>query len=225
VKAYAVPNLVADVAGLIDAAGKRSTVLIGHDWGGAIGWQFVLQAVRPVERFVVLNMPHPALFLNNLFRFPQILRSWYIFFFQVPWLPEWLLGLRGAEAIGKAFRDMAVNKGRFSDEVLEVYRRQALQAGALTAMVNYYRALVHNLPTWGDLRAMKRKILPVPTLMIWGERDSALGKQLTYGTDRLVRDLTLRYVRDASHWVQQDAPDTVNAMMEAWLLGQPVPHA
>ena len=86
VRDYALPHLLADVAGLIDAAGKRSTVLIGHDWGGAIGWQFVLQSIRPVERFIVLNMPHPALFLKRLFRYPQILRSWYIFFFQIPWV-------------------------------------------------------------------------------------------------------------------------------------------
>jgi pimeloyl-ACP methyl ester carboxylesterase len=222
---YAMPNLLADVAGLIDAAGKHSTVLVGHDWGGAIGWQFVLQSVRPVERFIVLNVPHPALFLKRWFRFPQILRSWYIFFFQVPWLPEWVFRARGAKAVGDAFRNMAVDKSRFLDEVLDVYRRQVLQPGALTAMINYYRALLRNLPTRRDVRHVKRTIVEVPTLMIWGERDSALGKELTYGTDKLVRDFTLRYVPDVSHWVQQEAPETVNAMIEAWLTGRAVPYA
>ena len=128
VEDYAMPNLLADVAGLIDAAGKHSTVLVGHDWGAAIGWQFVLQSIRAVERLIVLNMPHPALFLKRLFRYPQILRSWYIFFFQIPWLPEWMFRLRGAKAIGAVFRDMAVDKSRFPDEVLDVYRRQVLLA-------------------------------------------------------------------------------------------------
>jgi pimeloyl-ACP methyl ester carboxylesterase len=225
VRDYGMPNLLADVAGLIDAAGKRSTVLIGHDWGGAIGWNLVLQRVRPVERFIVLNLPHPVLFFKRLFRFPQVLRSWYIFFFQIPWVPEWLLRGRGAKAIGNAFRAMAVDKSRFPDEVLNFYRRQALQPGALTAMINYYRALVRDPPTRRKLRHMERAILGVPTLMIWGERDRALGKELTYGTDKLVRDFTLRYVPDVSHWVQQEAPETVNAMIDAWLTGGPVPYA
>jgi pimeloyl-ACP methyl ester carboxylesterase len=225
VRDYAMANLLEDTAGLIDAAGKRATLLIGHDWGGAIAWQFVLQAVRPVERFIALNIPHPALFLKRLFRLPQLLRSWYLFFFQVPWLPEWLLRLRGAKAIGAAFRDMAVDKGRFPDEVLEVYRRQALQPGALTAMINYYRALLRDFPTGRERHARVRWLLDVPTLMIWGECDSALGKELTYGTDKLVRDFTLRYLPDVSHWVQQEAPEAVNAMIEAWLTGGVVPHA
>jgi pimeloyl-ACP methyl ester carboxylesterase len=219
---YAMPHLLADVAGLIDAAGAQSTVLIGHDWGGIIGWNFVIWELRPVERFIVLNAPHPALFLKRWFRFPQILRSWYIFFFQLPWLPEWLFRARGARAIGNAFRDMAVDKSRFPDDVLEVYRRQALQPSALTAMINYYRAALRNLPTGRSVRALER-ILDVTTLMIWGEEDTALGKELTRGTGTLVRDLTLRYLPHVSHWVQQEAPETVNAIIEAWLGGRQVP--
>ncbi len=222
VRDYTVEHLLADVAGLIDVANKRSTVLIAHDWGGAIGWNFVLQSLRPIERFIVLNMPHPALFLKRFWHFPQILRSWYIFFFQLPWLPEWLFRLHGARAVGDAFRGMAVDKSRFPDEVLEVYRRQALEPGALTAMINYYRALFYNLPERRQLRLLERTILQVPTLMIWGEQDSALGKELTYGTEKLVRDFTVRYLPDVSHWVQQEAPETVNALIEAWLSGHMV---
>lgn len=221
---YAMRHLLADVAGLIDAAGKRSTVLIGHDWGGAIGWLFAIQAPRPIERFIVLNLPHPAIFFKRLFRFPQLLRSWYLFFFQIPALPEWLLTVDRAKAIADAFRDMAVDKSRFPDEVLDVYRASALQPGAMTAMINYYRALIRNLPRPRQ-REQTERMLEVPTLMIWGERDAALGKELTVGTDRLVRDFTLRYVPDVSHWVQQEAPETVNTMIEAWLTGCRVPFA
>lgn len=221
---YALPNLLADVAGLIDAAGKESTVLIGHDWGGALGWNLVLRSLRPIERFVVLNLPHPALFFQRLYRFPQIFRSWYLFFFQVPAIPEWLLTARGAKAIGDAFFNMAVDKNRFPPEVLDVYRRQALEPGAMTAMINYYRALFrHGLRR--HKHAEMEKPLEVPTLLIWGERDRALGKELTLGTEQLVRDFTLRYIPDVSHWVQQEAPETVNAMIEAWLTNRPVPYA
>jgi epoxide hydrolase 4 len=221
IRDYALPHLHADVAGLIDAAGKRSTLLIGHDWGGAIAWNFVLNPTRPIERFIVMNLPHPAIFFAKLFRFPQILRSWYVFFFQIPRLPEWLLTANHAKAVGDAFRNMAIDKSRFPEEVLEVYRQQALQPGAMTAMLNYYRAIVRRWPRPSQLPRTK---LDTPTLMIWGEHDTALGKELTFGTDEMVRDFTLRYLPNVSHWVQQEAPETVNAMIEAWLTGQPVPH-
>jgi pimeloyl-ACP methyl ester carboxylesterase len=221
---YAMKHLITDVAGLIDAAGKRSTLLIGHDWGGAIGWIFVLEKVRPIERYIVMNLPHPALFFRKLFRYPQILRSWYMFFFQMPLVPEWLFSLNNAQATADAFRNMAVDKSRFPEEILEVYRRNALRPGGMTAMVNYYRALMRNLPRRGQLARMDR-VLEIPTLMLWGEKDTALGKDLSYGTDQLVRDFTLRYLPNVSHWVQQEAPETVNAMMEAWLKGEVVPEA
>ncbi|MSU76916.1 MAG: alpha/beta hydrolase [Gemmataceae bacterium] len=214
---YALSHLIADVAGLIDAAGKRSTLLIGHDWGGAIAWSFVLAPLRPIERFIVMNMPHPARFVAGLFRLPQILRSWYVFFFQMPLFPEWILTVYGAKAIGDGFLNTAVDKSRFPEKVLDVYRRQALQPGAMTAMLNYYRALFRTWPRVKQMQRLEANPLETPTLMIWGERDSALGKELTLGTDKLVRDLTLHYLPNASDWVQQDAPDTVNTMIEEWL--------
>jgi len=222
---YALHHLVADVAGLIDAAGKSSTVLIAHDWGAALAWNLALRRIRPLARLIILNLPHPALFFKNLFRYPQIMRSWYIFFFQIPFLPEWLFGLNRAQAIADAFRSMAIDKSQFPDDVLEVYRQQALQPGALTAMLNWYRALMRHLPSARDASLFERTMLDVPTLLIWGEHDAALGKELTFGTEKLVRDFTLRYLPNVSHWVQQEAPETVNAMIEAWLCGQPVPYA
>lgn len=222
VRDYALDHLVDDVAGLIDASGKRSTLLVGHDWGAAIAWMFAIRRARPLARLVIMNVPHPAVFGQRLFRSRQLLRSWYVFFFQIPGLPEWLLGRQGARPVGDAFLRMAVDKSRFPDEVLEVYRANARQPGALRAMVNYYRAALRS----GAMR--DRAIttpIDVPTLMLWGERDSALGKELTYGTERYVRDLTLRYLPDVSHWVQQEAPEAVNEMLEAWLSDRPVPYA
>lgn len=209
---YAMKHLCSDVSGLIDAAGKRSTLLIGHDWGAAIAWAFALAPLRPIERLVILNVPHPRLLMRGMFRFPQILRSWYIFFFQLPVLPEAMLTAFGAKAIGDAFVNMAVDKNRFPEEVLAVYRKNALLPGAMTAMINYYRALMRHWP-----RKLPETMLETPTLMIWGEQDTALGKELSFGTEKLVRDFTLHYLPNASHWVQQDAPDEVNAILEAWL--------
>ena len=223
VEDYRMDRLTADVAGLIDAAGARSTLLVGHDWGGGIAWATALGRLRPLDRLIIMNAPHPALFVAGLLRWPQIRRSWYIFAFQLPVLPELLLRRRRAHAIAAAFRDMAVDKRRFPDGVLEAYRQQALEPGALTAMINYYRAnrTLFRRTRTGDPHPSLTGTIDVPTLMIWGEADTALGKELTYGTERLVTDLTMRYLPDVSHWVQQEAPELVNELIETWLTRVP----
>jgi len=218
VAAYAMPNLLADVAALIDAARRLGVAgpvtLIGHDWGGAIAWMFVLLQPRPIARFIVMNLPHPVRFAAGLRTLRQLRRSWYLFFFQLPWLPERLLAANHAAAIAGMFRGMAVDKSRFPRAVLEVYCKNALRPGALTAMLNYYRAMFrHSQRSSPALH----KVLEVPTLMIWGERDSALGIELTHGTEALVRDFSLHYLPGVSHWVQQEAPEAVNAIMVEWL--------
>lgn len=221
---YAIECLLDDVAGLIDAAGVRSTTLLAHDWGAVIAWYFSMRQVRPVERLVIMNVPHPGVMDRAIRTGRQLARSWYVLFFQIPRLPEAMLRARNYRAIGDAFRRMAVDKSRFPDEVLQVYRDNAAGPGALTAMLNYYRALVRG-GGGARQRALGYPKIETPTLMIWGEHDSALGKETTYGTEAFVRDLTIRYLPDASHWVQQEAPEVVNAMLEAWLTGRPVPEA
>lgn len=217
---YHIDHLVADVAALIDAAGAKNTLLMAHDWGAVIAWNFAIRKVRPLERLVIMNVPHPACMARELRTWAQRRKSWYIFFFQIPWLPERLMARRKAQAVGRAFSDMAIDKSRFPVAVTDEFRRNALEPGALTAMVNYYRAAVR-----AGEKAMNPEpgTVDVPTLMIWGEEDTALGKATTFGTDKYVSDLTLRYLPGVSHWVQQEAPETVNAMIEAWLKGQPVP--
>ena len=223
VEAYAIERLLDDVAGLIEASGCAEVTLVAHDWGGVIAWYFALRRPGALRRLAVMNFPHPACMLRELRSSPrQLLQSWYMLLFQLPWLPEALLGARGAKVLGEGFRDMAVNKARFPDAVTEVYRANAQVPGALTAMIHYYRALF-----WGGGARRQAKLgyplLAVPTLLLWGEQDRALTVETTHGTEAMVSDLTLRYIPNASHWVQQDAPDTVNAMLGAWLRGEPVP--
>ncbi|MEQ1868035.1 MAG: alpha/beta fold hydrolase [Micropepsaceae bacterium] len=217
---YHIDHLVADATGLIDAAGARSTLLMAHDWGAIIAWQVAIRRARPLDRLVIMNVPHPACLARELRTWAQLKKSWYVFFFQIPWLPERMLRARKAEAIGRAFVDMAVDKAKFPVAVTDEFKRNALEPGALRAMVNYYRAAMR-----AGAKAMNPEpgTVDVPTLMIWGLEDSALGKATTEGTDHYVRDLTLRYLPGVSHWVQQEAPEKVNAMIEAWLSGAPVP--
>jgi pimeloyl-ACP methyl ester carboxylesterase len=212
---YAIETLLADVEGLIQAAGSKKALLIGHDWGALIAWYFAMRRPEALRGLVILNVPHPGAMERALWG-KQLLRSWYALFFQLPWLPERLLAAANYRAIRHAFVGMAVDKSRFPDEVLQVYRDQAARPGALTAMLNYYRALIRG----GGAERQRRLGYPrieTPTLMIWGERDTALGKETTYGTDRFVSHLTLHYLPNVSHWVQQEAPETVNRLLLEWL--------
>lgn len=219
---YAMDLLLEDIATLIDRSGRHRVILIGHDWGAAEAWMFAARKVRPLERLVIMNVPHPECLQRELRTFRQLRKSWYIFFFQLPWLPEKLLTARRAKGVADAFTGMAVDTTRFPDEVTDEFRRAALRPGAMRSMINYYRAAMRGLR-----RARKETIADIdtPTLMIWGLEDTALSKETTDGTDAYVSDLTLRFLPDVSHWVQQEAPEIVNTMLAAWLDGAPVPEA
>ncbi len=224
-EAYAIEALMGDVAGLIDAAGARHTLLLGHDWGGIVAWYFAMRRLRPLERLALMNIPHPEPARAALRRsWAQKRRSLYALFFQLPRVPEWLLGRNRALAIDLIFQRTVSNPGRFPPEVREVYREAAARPGALKAMLDYYRALLRG----GGARrqhALGSPVIETPTLLLWGTADVALGLETTHGTERWVADLTFRTLPAVSHWVQQDDPDTVNAMLEAWLSGRPVPDA
>lgn len=221
--AYSIENLMADVAALIDASGCRETILLAHDWGAVIAWYFAMRAPRPLQRLIICNVPHPGPGSRRGITREQLKKSWYIFFFQLPWLPEKLLGRDGAKAIGQMMRQTAVDKTNFDDAACEVYRQNAAQPGALTAMVNYYRALALG-GGMARQKALGFPMIETKTLMVWGEDDVALTKETTYGTEDFVRDLTIRYLPRVSHWVQQEQPEIVNAMIRAFLCDQPVPE-
>ncbi len=220
VESYKTTTLVEDVLALIAASGAAETVLIAHDWGAVLAWIIAMEHPDRISRLVIMNVPHPARFGAELWRTGQFLRSWYMFFFQLPAVPEWLLGRNGASAIGKAFRDNASRPERFTEADLEVYRRNALRPGGLTGMVNWYRALVR----FGGLKRRDFPMIDVPTLMLWGDADFALDVRTALGTEAYVRNLIFRRLTGISHWVQQEAPEAVNAMLEAWLTGGAVPE-
>jgi pimeloyl-ACP methyl ester carboxylesterase len=142
VQDYAIEKLMADVAALIDASGCRSVTLIAHDWGAIVAWYFAMRRVRPLERLVIMNVPHPIAAEPAFRTWKQLRKSWYIFFFQIPKLPELLLRAGGYRAVGETFRSNCSHPERFSDEDLAVFRESAAQPGALTGMVNYYRAFL-----------------------------------------------------------------------------------
>jgi pimeloyl-ACP methyl ester carboxylesterase len=213
-EAYGIDHLVADAAALFDALGARRRLLIGHDWGAMIAWVFAMRQDLPLEALVIMNVPHPAVFARVMrTSWRQRLRSWYVAFFQLPALPEAMLTARGARGIANAFVGMAMDKSRFPPHITDVYRRNALIPGAMTAMINYYRANADLIGRFGGDVA----VIDTPTLMVWGEDDAAIGIETTQGYEPYVRDLTLRRLPGVSHWVQQEAPEAVNAILQAWL--------
>lgn len=210
--AYVVDEFVLDVQGVIKGLGYEKCVLVGHDWGGIIAWNFAYSHPEMIERLIILNLPHPAKFAQGFTTPQQLLKSFYVFVFQLPWLPELLLQSSDYQLIETAFKGMAIDKTTFTKADIDAYKDAAAKRGALTAMLNYYRNIFqHKMlkPDWG--------ILEVPTLMIWGEKDTALGKELTYGTEAYVRDFQIKYIPNCSHWVQQEQPKLVNQYMREFL--------
>jgi pimeloyl-ACP methyl ester carboxylesterase len=142
VENYSLDKLIDDVADLIEACGHQRAIIMAHDWGGAIAWATALQRPELVERLIVMNCPHLKKFRDNLRGNPrQMLKSWYILFFQIPWLPEALLRVRDFAIIKRMLRDSAVQKSAFSDEDLAHFRAAFRNPYSITAAINYYRAL------------------------------------------------------------------------------------
>jgi pimeloyl-ACP methyl ester carboxylesterase len=223
ISAYKTRTLVEDVAGLIKASGAKETLLLAHDWGAALAWSIAILQPQLINRLVILNLPHPALFARELRRPPQLFMSWYMYFFQLPWLPEKLLGRNHGRATSGIFRRTSRNPARFPADVLEIYRLNATRPGGLTAMVNWYRAAFRG-GTFRRFRSGNIPVIDTPTLFLWGDADAALTIRATRGTENYVSNLTFRIFPGVSHWIQQEAPEAVNAMLEAWLTGRVVPQ-
>ena len=210
--AYKMSEFVADVKGVIEGLGYDRCTLVGHDWGGAIAWNFAYAYPNLLDKLIILNLPHPAKFAEGLRTPQQLLKSWYIFLFQIPALPEFLIQLGDYRALESAFLGMAVKKSAFTQADIDQYKNAIAKRGALTSTINYYRNALQS-----GIVEKNWSVLDVPTLMIWGEEDTALGKELTYGTEQYVRDFQIRYIPNCSHWVQQEQPELVNQYIREFI--------
>ena len=210
---YDTDTLQRDVLGLLEALGETSAHVVGHDWGGAIAWLLAMEHPEAVRSLAILNIPHPALFRQGLRNPAQLRRSWYIAFFQLPWLPERMLARNRHRQLARAiFRRIPPGEERRAD--LAFYRR-SWRKYSVSGGVNWYRALLRDPRPPPD----PVPVIETPVTMIWGEEDFALGKELTEGTERYVRDLDLHYLPGVGHFVQQEAPERVNELLLAHLAG------
>lgn len=209
--------LVKDLVGLIRGLGHEKAHIIGHDWGGAIAWGTAMEHPELIDRLVVLNCPHPVVFKRALrSNFQQIKKSWYVFFFQIPYFPELLFKMNPKRFVEKVFRENAIRKEAFSDEDLECYRRALEEPGAYEAALNYYRA-AFSKSSKEDPGAKKEKIA-APTLLIWAEDDAALGKELTHEMASFFSGpFKIHYVPHCSHWVNEEQPELVNQLILQFL--------
>jgi pimeloyl-ACP methyl ester carboxylesterase len=213
--AYRPEVLAADVAALIEHAGEQSAHIIGHDWGGVLAWLLPVYHPDRVRKRVILNAPHPAALRRELRRgVGQLLRSWYVFFFQLPLLPEWVMRAGDFFLLRRMLRRQPVRPGAFTDADMAAYRAALARPGALTAALNWYRAGFRR-----GRRPEEERPCPTPTLVLWGERDSYLSARLTEGLERWAPNVRVERRPDASHWVQNDAPEWVNERVVEFLRG------
>lgn len=208
VSAYGIDVLAKDITGLIDAYGREKAIVVGHDWGAAVAWWLGNRYPERVEKLVAINVPHHAVMQRTLrTSFAQLRKSWYIFFFQLPILPEMALTQFRCRLPTRAL--VATSRpGTFTTNELERYREAWLQPGALKSMVNWYRAALRVKPP----RAKSPRI-KVPTLLIWGTRDKFLGREMAQPSIDLCDDGRLEFIEGASHWVQHEEPARVNSLL------------
>ncbi len=213
---YQVSNLLRDIEGLVKGLGYEQAVIVGHDWGGALAWSFAMRYPQMTQRLIVMNAPHPAAFSRELRTAKQLRKSWYMFAFQLPWLPEYFLGRNGAAAIGDAIYQAAAQKSAFPPDVLARYREAMSKPGALRGGLSYYRALFHNPLSFLGATTTDT-VITTPTLLIWGEQDVALDIALTSGLEHWVPNIQVRRIPDSGHWVQQEKPELVNTWLAEFL--------
>jgi pimeloyl-ACP methyl ester carboxylesterase len=228
IRAYAIDLLVDDVVNLITKTGRERVALVGHDWGGMVAWWVAERHPALLDRLIVSNIPHPAVMREHLRRNPrQLLRSWYAGFFQIPWLPEKLLRLGHWAPLVSALRQSS-SPGAFSPHDIERYRAAWSQPGAMTAMINWYRAALRSdrdmtstdkrsgIHKRSDIR--KHSGIDTPTLLIWGARDRFLGKEMARPSVDRCRHGELALIPEATHWVHHDQPELFNSLISRFLL-------
>lgn len=211
---YQIEHLCGDVAGLIRHLGEERAAVVGHDWGGGVAWLFAMRYPEMLNRLAILNLPHPVRMLEGLKTLRQLLRSWYMFFFQLPWLPEAGMRAGNYRALREVLRHDPARPGAFTPADIDRYVEAMSRPGALTASINYYRALRRRSPA--EMRAMLRPV-EAPVLIIWGEQDRYLRAELAEPGREWAPDQRVVRLPTASHWVQHDEPERVNELLVAFL--------
>ena len=203
---YRIPELVADLGALIDASGARRVHLVGHDWGAAVAWAAAADMPERLATVSPISVPHPAAFLKSFLNSRQGLASWYMYFFQLPRIPEWLLTRRNGAVVAETLR-----RGGQSRAAAERDAQAMREPGALTAAINWYRAMPMLNP-----RAINQKV-SVPTLYVWSDQDIALLPKSAHDTARYVTgEYRFEILSGVSHWIPDEQPDKLTDLLLDW---------
>lgn len=210
---YVLDELVADVVTLIDALGVRKVHLVGHDWGATVAWAVAATAPERLATLTTLSVPHPAAFFAALITSRQFLASWYMYFFQLPMIPELFLGRRGGTGLSWLIENVAGQ----TPEAAKRDNTRLVESGSLTAALNWYRAVALFKPKVINTRTR------VPTMHVWSDGDKALLERASRNTGKYV-DAEYRFevLRDVTHWIPDQCPDTVADLLLDWFANHPI---
>jgi pimeloyl-ACP methyl ester carboxylesterase len=215
---YDLDTLADDVVQLVLALGRERAHVVGHDWGGVVAYH--LAATRPavVDRLVVVNAPHPADIARRIWNPKQLVRSWYVFAFQVPFLPELWLTRNDASVVARMMRGFAIDKTNFTRERLRIYTANFADFHAASKPLAYYRRA---FSLAGILRLRGYPRIRAPFRLVWGTEDRALRRQLAQGLERWVEPpVDVRYLERVGHFVPVEAPDRLASLVVEHLQGQ-----
>jgi pimeloyl-ACP methyl ester carboxylesterase len=210
VSSYKLDILAKDIIGLLDHFGIEKARVVGHDWGAVVAWTLALENPSRLEKLAILNVPHPDVMTRFILKNPeQRKKSWYVFFFQIPFFVEWVLSRSDYRNMAR----MLVGSGRkstFSRSDIEEYRKAWAQPGALTAMLNWYRSIFRNSIKHVFRGQVPARRVKVPTLILWGRNDVALSHEMVQPSLDLCNMGRSVMFEKATHWVQHDEAEAVN---------------
>jgi pimeloyl-ACP methyl ester carboxylesterase len=203
---YRIPDLVGDLGALIDASGAQQVHLVGHDWGAAVAWAAAAEMPERLKTVSPVSVPHPAAFIKSFANSRQGLASWYMYFFQLPRVPEWSMKWRNGAMMSKLLQQAGQTPAAAARDV------QAMrEPGALTAAINWYRAMPLSNP-----RAINQKV-SVPTLYVWSDGDTALMPKSAHNTARYVDgEYRFEIMPGVSHWIPDEEPDKLADLLLEW---------
>lgn len=212
--AYDIEKVSDDVIGLIHHFGREKAAVIGHDWGAAVAWNIAIKHPEVLWKVGAMQVPPPAILKKNM-SFRQAFASWYMFFFQIPKLPEWLLSRNDFEGLEKGLQNSTVERGVFTDADIAEYKKAWREPFALTSMLNYYRANFYR--RFASQKDEPSKI-KVPTVFIFGEQDKAILRETVAGVGEVI-DAPFEefFIPSSGHWVQQEEAETVTQILKDFL--------
>jgi pimeloyl-ACP methyl ester carboxylesterase len=224
---YQVKYMVEDLRALAEKLGHKKFTLVAHDWGGVIAWAFAIAHPDYLDKLVIINAPHPGVFGRELQNNPaQQKASQYMLMFRSP-QAEATLSANNYAALVQAVLGAGLKNGTFTEEDKKAYLEAWSQPGALTGGLNYYRAARVGPPTGGEdkssgsfAQGMPSLNVKVPTLVIWGEKDTALLTGNLEGLDKYVPQLTIKRIPDGTHWVIHEQPALVNGYIHEFIKGK-----